>query len=344
MINVGVIGCGRIAQVRHLPEYAGNADAHIAAVYSLNRERSASVGVQYGARVYDSCDELLADPGIDAVSVCTANTSHCEITVKALRAEKHVLCEKPMAVTLDECELMVSTANETGKLLMIAHNQRFAQAHIEAKKLIAQGAIGRILTFRTAFCHRGPESWTINPDDNWFFDKSRAAFGVMADLGVHKIDLLHFLTERRIIRVHAVTGTFDKSRSDGQRIDLDDNAVCICEMDDGATGTLTMSWTCYGPEENSTVIYGTDGVMRIYDDPASSLIVDNKDGNRIIHQTDKIATNESQTKSGVIDSWIRSLVTGELPEIPVEESFYAMKVVFAAFESSRTGMVEHIIE
>ena len=334
MVSIGVIGCGRIAQVRHLPEYACNSDAHIAAVCSLNKERAASIGSQYGARVYSSYEELLADPDIDAVSVCTSNTSHCEISVKALRSGKHVLCEKPMATTLDECELMISAANETGKHLMIAHNQRFAQAHIEAKELIAQGAIGKILTFRTAFCHKGPESWTIDPDDNWFFDKSRAAFGVMADLGVHKIDLLHFLTGRRITGIHAAIGTFDKSSSDGRRIDLDDNAVCICKMDDGAIGTLTVSWTCYGREENSTVLYGTNGVMRIYDDPVSPLIIEHKDGNRTVRQTEKIATNETQTKSGVIDSWIRSLTTGNQPEIPAEESLYAMKVVFASFAST----------
>ena len=336
MIRIGVIGCGRIAQSRHLPEYSENENVIIAAVYSPNRERASGVGAQYGASVYDSCEDLIADPQIDAVSVCTPNATHFNITVKALRAGKHVLCEKPMATTPEECELMVSTARETGKHLMIAHNQRFAAAHVEAKKMIAQGAIGKILTFRTIFGHKGPESWTINAEDNWFFDKARAAFGVIADLGAHKIDLLHYLTSSRIISATALTGTFDKKRGDGRKIDVDDNAICIFEMDNGSAGTMTVSWTRPGPEENSTVFYGTQGVLRIYDDPESSLIIERSDGSRVLAGTDKIATNEEQTKSGVIDSWINSLVTNTPPEIPIEESHYTMNALFAAMESART--------
>lgn len=335
MINVGVIGCGRIAQIRHLPEYSDNENAKVSAVYSLNRERAASVGVRYNAKVYDTCDALLADRSIDAVSVCTSNAEHCEISVKALRAGKHVLCEKPMATSQEECELMLKTAEETGRRLMIAHNQRFAAAHSEAKKMIAEGAIGRILTFRTNFMHKGPESWTINPDDNWFFNKSRAAFGVIADLGIHKIDLLHFLTGSRITNVSAVIHTLDKKTSSGRMIAVDDNAMCIFDMDNGSAGTMTVSWTCCGPEENSTVFYGTEGVMRIYDDPEFSLIVEKKDGSRVVSNPGRIGTNEKQEKSGVIDSWIRSLVTGAPPEIPIEESLLAMKVLFAAMESAR---------
>lgn len=339
MINVGVIGCGKIAQVRHLPEYSDNADANIAAVTSLNRERAEEVGRKYSARVYATYEELLDDPAIDAVSVCTANASHCAITVSALKAGKHVLCEKPMATTLEDCELMVRTASETGKRLMIAHNQRFAPAHITAKDLLGQGAIGELLTFRTVFCHKGPESWTINPGDNWFFDADRAAFGVLGDLGVHRIDLLHYLTGGRITSVRATLKTLDKKNHTGGKIGLDDNALCIFEMDNGSTGTMAVSWTCYGPEENSTVLYGTQGVMRIYDDPAHSLIIDKRDGSREIHCSDKAITNDNQAKSGVIDSWIRSLVAGAPPEVPMEESLHAMKVIFAALDSSRTSGV-----
>ena len=338
MINVGIIGCGKIAQVRHLPEYASNGDANVAAVYSPNSERAASIAEQYGAKAYETCEELLADPAIDAVSVCSTNASHCEIAVNALRAGKHVLCEKPMATTLAECKLMVKTARETGKYLMVAQNQRFAKAHIDAQKLIASGEIGEILTFRTSFCHKGPESWTINPGNNWFFDKTRAAFGVMADLGVHKTDLLHFLTGKNTIRVNAVAKTLEKKDRDGKLIGVDDNAICIYELEGGATGTMTVSWTCCGAEENSTVLYGTQGVMRIYDDPESSLIVEQRSGKRVVYQSDKIATNDEQTRSGVIDSWIHSIKTASLPAVPMDESLYVMKVIFAAFESSHTGM------
>ena len=191
MIKIGILGCGKIAQVRHIPEYAANPDCELAAFYNPTRKRAEDMAAKYGGKVYDTPEALLADPEIDAVSVCAANYAHAELAIKAMRAGKDVLCEKPMAVTLEDCEAMVKVAKETGRTLMIAHNQRFAKAHVKAKALIDAGTIGRIVTFRTTFGHGGPETWSINPGKNtWFFDKSKAAMGAMADLGVHKTDLI----------------------------------------------------------------------------------------------------------------------------------------------------------
>lgn len=133
MTGIGIIGCGKISQVRHIPEYLANPDARIVGLFDNNMERAAELAQKIGAKAYDTLDALLADPEIDAVSVCVANVAHCEVTVKALRAGKHVLCEKPMAITIEECELMVKTAEECGRKLMIGQNQRLAQAHAMAR-------------------------------------------------------------------------------------------------------------------------------------------------------------------------------------------------------------------
>ena len=175
-VKVGIIGCGKIAQVRHIPEYVSNPDVCLYGLFDINMERAAELAEKYGCKAYASYEDLLADPEIDAVSVCVANNAHAEISIAAMKAGKHVLCEKPMAVTLEECEEMVKTAKETGKYLMIGQNQRLAKAHRKAKQLIAEGAIGKVLTFRTIFGHGGPETWSVDPGKNtWFFDKSKAA-------------------------------------------------------------------------------------------------------------------------------------------------------------------------
>lgn len=337
MIRVAVAGCGKIAQVRHLPEYADNEHVKIAAVHDRNEQRMKKVAEKYGAKAYADYQDLLADKEIDAVSICTANVAHCEMTVQALEAGKHVLCEKPMAVTLDECLKMIETAKRTGKFLMIAHNQRLAKAHVEAKKLIDSGRIGRIITFRTTFGHGGPESWTIDRNNVWFFDKKSAFFGAMADLGIHKTDLIQFLTGQKITEVTAFLGTLDKKTSSGEPIAVDDNAICIYKMSDNTVGTMTASWTYYGKEDNSTVLYGTEGIMKIYDDPEYSIIIDKKDGTRELYQVDQIQTNESQTKSGIIDLWVDCLVQNKEPEISGENVLHAMKAVFAAAESAEKG-------
>ena len=338
MIRVGIAGCGKIAQVRHLPEYQDRPDVTIRGLFDLNQERAKALAEQYKARAYASYEELLADPEIDAVSICTANIAHAEMAIAALRAGKHVLCEKPMATTLEDCERMVKAAKESGKVLMIGQNQRLAAAHVKAKELLEAGAIGRLISFTTAFRHGGPETWTVDPGANtWFFDKSRAVMGAMADLGIHKTDLIQFLTGQKVVQVQAHLATLDKKYADGSPIGVDDNAICIYTLEGGAVGTMTASWTDYCGEDNSTVLFGTEGVMRIYEDPAHSVVLNRRGGGTEYYDVDKIQTNDAQTKSGGIDLFVDHLADPSKPFISAESVVTAMRAVFAALESSETG-------
>lgn len=342
-IKVGIIGCGKIAQVRHIPEYAANPNAEVYGFYDINTARAEELAKKYGGKAFASYEDLLADPEIEAVSVCAANHAHAEISIAALKAGKHVLCEKPMAVTLEECEAMVAAARDAGKYLMIGQNQRLAKAHAKAKELIQQGAIGKVLTFRTIFGHGGPETWSIDPGSNvWFFDKTKAAMGAMADLGIHKTDMIQYVLGSKIVRTQAVLTTLDKRDATGGLIGVDDNAICIYQMENGVIGTMTASWTYYAAEDNTTVIYGTKGELRLYDDPKYSVQQINSDGTRIDYQIDQIQTNDNQTASGVIDLFVDCLVEKKEPEISGENVLHAMKAVFASIESSAKGCAVEI--
>ncbi len=338
MIRVGIIGCGRIAQVRHIPEYRANPDAEVAAYYDSTYSRARALAGKLGGTAYETLDELLANEDIDAVSVCTANCAHAENTIAALRAGKHVLCEKPMATTIDDCEAMVAAARECGKKLMVDQNQRLARAHVKAKELLEKGAIGHVLTFETTFGHGGPETWSIDPGVNsWFFDRKRSAMGALADLGVHKTDLIQYLLGQRVVEVTSKVVTLDKRDATGELIGVDDNAICIYTMDGGAVGTMTASWTYYGAEDNSTILYGTEGIMRIYDDPRFAISVTHRNGEHELFELDRIQTNDSQTTSGIIDAFVGCLVRDEAPLISGEGVLAAMRAVFASIRSSDEG-------
>ena len=338
MISVGIVACGKIAQVRHLPEYADRPDVRIAGLYDLNAARASSLAERYGAKVYESAEALFADPAIDAVSVCSSNDTHAALALAALRAGKHVLLEKPMAMNAADCEELAATARACGRLLMIDQNQRLAAAHVKARALIEKGAIGRPVTFATSFRHGGPETWSVDPGaGTWFFDRKKAVMGAMADLGIHKTDLIQYLLGQTIVEVSAKLSTLDKRYADGTLIGVDDNAICIYTMDGGAVGTMTASWTDYGPEDNSTVIYGTEGVLRIYCDPDHTLILEKKDGTREFIEADRIQTNDEQTKSGVIDLFVDCILDPAREGIPASSVLTAMRAVFAAVESSETG-------
>ncbi len=338
MIRVGIAGCGKIAQVRHLPEYQANPDAQIWGLFDLNAGRAAGLAAQYGAVAYDTFESMLDDPQIDAVSICTANAAHAQMAIAALKAGKHVLCEKPMAITLADCEEMVRVAAECGKVLMIGQNQRLAAAHRKAYELIRSGAIGKVITFTTAFRHGGPETWSVDSGSGtWFFDKTHAAFGAMADLGVHKTDLIQYLLGQTVTGVTAYLGSLDKKTPDGKPISVDDNAICIYQMSGGAVGTMTASWTDYSGEDNSTVLFGTEGVLRIYDDPAHSIVLGRRDGTTEYYDVDQIQTNDNQTSSGIIDLFVAHLIDPIQPYISAESVLPAMRAVFAAAESAETG-------
>ncbi len=338
MQNIGIIGCGKIAQKRHIPEYTDNPNANLLGFFDINEARAELLAKVHGGIAYKSYQELLANEDIDAVSVCTSNDSHAAITIAALLAGKHVLCEKPMATTLADCEAMVETAHRQGKSLMIGHNQRLTKTHIKAKELIASGLIGKVISFRTTFGHGGPETWSIDPGKNtWFFDKQKAVMGAMADLGIHKTDLIHFLTGQSIVETTARLSTLDKRGADGNLIGVDDNAFCIYKLEGGAVGTMAVSWTHYGAEDNSTVIYGSKGIMRIYDDPDYSIKVITDNEEEILYSIDKIQTNDSQTKSGVIDVFVDCLECKTEPEISGVDVLRSMRVVFASIESSNSS-------
>lgn len=340
MLKIGIIGCGKISEVRHAPEYNENPRCRLTAFYDVVPEKAQKFAEQYGGTAYGSVEELLAS-GVDAVSVCVANVYHAAISVQALKAEKHVLCEKPMATTLKDCDAMVRAAKQSGKFLMIGQNQRFAKAHVKAKALLDSGEIGRLIAFETHFCHPGPEGWT-GVKDSWFYDKSLACFGVMADLGVHKTDLIHYLTGQKIVKTCAVVSTLDKTLSNGSPIPVDDNAFCIYTLESGATGTLHVSWTNYGAENNATKLYCTGGVIRAYDDPKYSLVVEKPSGEIVQYSLDMLTSNKEQTtgartSTGVIDAFVGSVLSGTPPAVSGESALHAMKVIFANAHSAALG-------
>lgn len=338
MIRVGVIGCGKIAQVRHIPEYAENPNVKLVGFYDFNQERAQELADQFGGKAFSSSEELLSDPEIDAVSVCTANNAHAEISIQALEHGKHVLCEKPMAMDLADCEAMVEAADRSGKILMIGHNQRLVKAHIQAKEMIEEGVIGEVITFHTTFGHGGPETWSIAPGlASWFFDKKQAVMGAMADLGVHKTDLIQFLLGQNIVATTARLATLSKRDVNGDLIGVDDNAVCIYEMENGVMGTMTASWSYYGEEDNSTVLYGSKGIMKVCSDPGYSIVVVKSNGDRIFYALDKIQTNEIQTRSGTIDAFVECVLKNKEPGSSGRNVLAAMRAVFASLESSETG-------
>ncbi|MCS7459318.1 Gfo/Idh/MocA family oxidoreductase [Paenibacillus doosanensis] len=333
-IRVAVVGCGSISKHRHIPEYAGNPNVELVAFCDVIMERAEHYAGQYGAKAYTDYNEMLKAEKPDAVSVCTPNVLHAPVAIAAVNAGAHVLVEKPMATTEAEGLAMIEAARKNGVYLMVGHNQRLMPPHVKAKQLLESGKMGKVLTFRTSFGHPGPEGWSIDGRDSWFFRKEEAIMGAMGDLGVHKSDLIRWLLDDEVVDVAAFVNTLHKEGTD-----VDDNATCVLRMKSGTIGTLVASWTYYKGGDNSTVLWCENGVMKIGTDPDDQVIVELRDGSVEKYKVGAMATNEKQTTSGVIDEFVQCLVTKTPPRISGEEGLKSLNVILAAFESQDTKKV-----
>lgn len=332
--RVAVIGCGSIARMRHLPEYQANPNVEIVAVCDIVPERVKETAEQYGAEAFTDYQVLLEHIKPDIVSVCLPNYLHAPVSIAALEAGAHVLCEKPMATSYEEGLAMIEAAKANDRHLMIAHNQRFVASHQKAKELIEAGELGKIYSFRTAFGHGGPEGWSIDGKESWFFKKEEAFIGAMGDLGVHKSDVIRYILGEEFTEVAAMVETNAKDDST-----VDDNAVCLLKSESGIIGTLTASWAYNTNEDNSTVIYGEKGTLRLEDDPTYSLIANYTDGRKVNYELGQIQSNDAggQTSSHVVDHFVDAIQNDRAPLITGEEGLKSLNIILAALESSETG-------
>ena len=243
-----------------------------------------------------------------------------------------------MATTLADCERMVEAAERSGKALMIGQNQRLAAAHSKAQELIQEGAIGRLLTFHTAFSataapKRGRSIPARTTGSSTRPGRSWAPWRIW---GIHKTDLIKYLTDRPDHHGEAkLWARWIKSYPDGSPIQVDDNAIFLLRTQGGALGIAHASWTFYGQEDNSTVLYGTKGILKLYADPDYSVILEHADGQVEKFAVGKITTNEEQqagirSSTGVIDEFVAAVTENRPSCLDVDQVIHAMRVVLKA--------------
>jgi len=338
-VKYGVIGCGAIAQRRHIPECVANEKSKLAALADPAADRVADLAKRYGATAYTDYKEMLAKADIDAVVVAGPNALHAQQTIDSLNAGKHVLCEKPMATTREDARAMIQAAEKNRKYLMIGLNQRLMPPHVKAKEILDSGRLGNVLSFRTAFKHPGPEGWSVDAGRSWFFKKGQAYMGVTGDLGVHKADLMRWLLGQEFTEVGGFISTLDKRDAEGNLLDLDDNAYLTLKTSGGIIGSMILSWTNYGAEENYTVIYCQKGVLGLGVDPVYGVIASYANGDRELHKVGEMSTNVKQVASGIIDSFTASIEKNSPPEIDGMEGYRSLDVILTAMEAGHQGRI-----
>ncbi|MBN2311362.1 MAG: Gfo/Idh/MocA family oxidoreductase, partial [Candidatus Hydrogenedentes bacterium] len=243
-----------------------------------------------------------------------------------------VLVEKPMATSSAEAQRMIDAAKKSGKLLMVNQSQRRFPPHVKAKEIIDSGIMGKILHVTAMFGHAGPENWS--PTGKWFFKRSEARFGAMADLGVHKADLVRHLTGKEVAEVSAYFERLEKKRTD-----VEDNFVSCLKFTDGTVGTLCASWTVKGMEANYTILHCANGTLRVCELPGKPLVANLVNpACEIVFEVPAAATNDDESWGlDVSGAFARACLGIEKPYCTGEEGKKSLEVILAAEKAAMTG-------
>jgi predicted dehydrogenase len=251
VLGVGIVGAGFIAQT-HCKAMASIPGCEVRAVADLDALRAEGFAADNGLpRWYASHRDLLADPGIDVVVVGIPNCFHAAVAIDCLAAGRHVICEKPLALTIPDAEAMIRVAREKGRVLAYAEELSFVPKFLRAKELMDSGGIGRPYLIRQCEKHAGPYS-------PWFWKEESAGGGILMDMGCHSIECIRFLLGKPAVKsVYAQMGTF-LHREITQE---EDHVIAILEFEDGTIGQAESSWALKGGMDSTLEIFGTGGVV-----------------------------------------------------------------------------------
>ncbi len=249
MHRVGVIGSGKIAEL-HMKGYVA-AGAEVVALCDVDSGLLARRQLEWNVPTgYQTYEELLADDSIEAVSICTPNSSHHPIALAAAASGKHVLVEKPISMQLGEAEEMIEACAAAGVVLQVGHHMRSWAAASKAKELIDAGAIGAV-----TFCRlRQAHDWSGDSQVRGVFgSKALSGGGTLLDNGCHLFDLArHFAGDVRDVFARTATLKFD--------IEVEDTAVSSLGFASGAIGQVEVAWTATGWQE-AFWVFGTEGSL-----------------------------------------------------------------------------------
>lgn len=339
-VRWGVIGAAGIADRRTIPGMMLADNAELIAVMEVNMELADKIRAKYDAkRAYDCIDKLLADKEIDAVYISSPVIYHKEQAIKAAKAKKHILIEKPLTMTSQEGEEVQKVCREEGVLIAAGFMMRFHAYHQKMKGIVESGKLGKVVS-----CRGQLTCWYPDIPGSWRQKKSTSGGGALMDMGVHCIDLIQHITGSKAKKVAAFTGT----KTFGYEVE--DSASVIFEMDNGAYSYVDSNFNIPDAAARCRLeIYGTKGSML-----AEGTIGQVEGGKLdVVLSGDSLGYDAKQDRVDVsavnvdvefgnmyakeIESFSNSILNGKAVEVTIEEALQVQKVAEAAYESSSTG-------
>ncbi len=347
-LKVAVIGNGGISGV-HLRGYSLNPDVEIYALCDINEERLNRRGDEYHvdpARRFTDVNEMLAAcPEIEAVSVCTWNAAHAQCAIAALNAGKHVLCEKPMAMTVEEAEAMQAAAEKNNRLLMIGFVRRFGNDCAIMKDFIDNGYFGDIYYAKATYLRRK------GCPGGWFGDKARSGGGPLIDLGVHIIDLCRYLMGNpKPVSVYGATfnklgnrsniksqvGYVSQTRGNADIFNVEDLATAMIRFDNGSVLQIEASFSLnIEKDEGVLQFFGTKAGAKL--DPELTIYSEMDDYMTNVKLANSTALSFDGLFENEINHFVECVRTGKPCRNPAQDGVTLMKILTGIYKSAETG-------
>lgn len=350
-LKIGIIGSGGIAQGAHMKGYAAIPDlCEMVAVCDVNPEVAKKAADMYSVgKTYTDYKELLNDPEIDAVSVATPNKYHVGPTVDALKAGKHVLCEKPLGMNGEECRLMCKTAKETGKLLQVGLNWRFSGNVKFLKDFINKGHMGDIYYARAqALRRRGVPGWGV------FIDKEQQGGGPLIDIGVHILDLtLSLMDYPKPVSASGKTwdilgknpelwnawGDYDRSK-----YTVEDFAVGLIKFDNGAVITLESSFMAnMEGDPFQTQIFGTKAGANLKGWGDKPIEIYTEQDKQLFDMIPRNIPNVESSHVEEVKGFVDAILNNKPSPVPGENGLVLNAIFDALYLSSETGKEQPVL-
>jgi UDP-N-acetylglucosamine 3-dehydrogenase len=331
-IKVGLIGCGNIGAGGHLPAYAHIPETELVAVCDAVERLARAAAEQSGATAYTDYRRLLARDDIDMVDICLPTHLHAEVAIASTEANKHVLCEKPIAHTLEAADAMIEAAARRGVKLMIGQVRRFDHRYASIKAQMDAGKVGK-----PVFIRRAERQFLPFPPEAWQWDPKRGG-GVILDIGVHATDLFRWLFGQEALEVYAVARSVRESaRAAGSY----DHAFIICKFDAGGVGFAETSWAY--PQGFGGALYaqldlvGTEGKIQYADkDTNPMLIYTTEKGHELPRYFRFMSTTEYAFEEE-IRHFVRCILDDQEPAVSPQDARAALEMALAALRSAETG-------
>ena len=250
-VKVGIIGSQFEADIHAAAFQIAPHEAEVVAVASPTPGNAAALAKKYEIpRVFTDYREMLREKDIEMVTIAAPNSLHAPMTIDCAKAGKHIVCEKPLCMTIAEGEQMVGAAKQSGVLLMYAEELFFTPKYLKAKEMADAEAFGKIHLVKQSEKHFGPHS-------PWFWDVNRSGGGALMDLGCHGIAFCYWFLGRPAIQsVYCQMGTYVHSN----KTQGEDESLCILEFANGAVGLVENSWARRGGMDDRIEVYGEAGV------------------------------------------------------------------------------------